>query len=294
MSEFRCKDSGGDIMNNELYNSFEQHLDDEPVSISDTGFSLDQIVDCNGNSFDEHYLYYNREKASNISKRDLRNHTWMMRDDNGRLPRTGIYSMPEELFGFDKKLPSEMAKSLNRKFGNVQYIQYGDYIYWIYCIRSIHIYDFKFIGTNMTRKMLHAILESNGYRMGYLHKSIDRKDVETWYHPDKLYLATFEIDQETNMLERKSVYYKKFEHRRMTYTDKTFALFDKRQFVNVPLIDEYGCDSLGWSKYVNCTSYLETTSYMKEGLTKQDFDFDKEYFDREYYDEMLVNCFNKE
>ena len=240
---------------------------------------------------DDIYLYYGRERISNIDKFELTNHTFKTRL-NCKLPKCGQYCMPEELFD---KIGVEYATKLNKMFRNVQYIAIGDILYWIYCFDMDGLYSFSFIGDNMSAALTERLLISKGYRLGFkracdANGSRLSKTVGVWFHPESLLLIVLKVPKYGFFITDRCLYYRKFESDKITFETKYVSITDDI-IIRVPLIDSYrnNVEDLAWTEIVDISVDEDESDFI---MTWADYDANCLFFERGDYKLMLEIMFN--
>lgn len=284
-------------------------------------------IDCNGRAFGKTVLYYGVEDLDKIDELKFRNHIWKSRAVNGDIPKFGNYITAEELgqkmYDIDKD-PRHLTE-LNINFRNVQYVQCGNKIFWIYCFDPGNIYLFRFIGKNLSPKMLENLLSSVGFKLGYIHHPSkpepEGSHVDVWYNPRRMIVLVFYFDEFNNIVKKKT-YFKRFDSTHIVKTSDTTCVFERaNKFMYVPLMDigEYDRsmsirEVVPWTRIIELTEQIHDTSgidsmHWEEGeggykysfidsgyLTTAEYEEDIKdpRFDSSNYDEMLTVIFNKD
>lgn len=250
-----------------------------------------KIKDCKERDLDDIYLYYGREKLSNIDKDALHNHLYKTRV-NHKLPKLGTYCMPEELFEF---IGEEHSNKINKMFRNVQYIIINDKLYWIYCLDINGLYDFSFIGDNMSIYMARSILTSNGYELGFKRKNNSdgtplSKIVEVWFNPLTLMVVVLKTPVNNFVITNRSLYYRKFEGDEVECNNKYTSL-NQDIIIRVPFTDSYCEDDkyINWSSLIDMSVEEDPSDFV---LTIKDYTANTLYFNVCDYHKMLVSIFN--
>lgn len=282
-------------------------------------------IDCNGRDFGRTVLYYGVEEMDKIDEFQFRNHIWKSRAVNGDIPKFGKYitagELGQEMYNIDQDT-GHLAE-LNINFRNVQYVQCGSKIFWVYCFDPGNIYLFRFIGKNLSPKMLENLLSSIGFKLGYIHHppkpEPEGSHVDVWYNPNRMIVIVFYFDEFDNIVKKKT-YFKKFDSRHIIKTSDTTCLFERNnKFMYVPLMDigEYdrsAGDILPWTQIIELTEQIHDTSgldnihweedniegfkysFIDNGyLTTAEYEEDIKdpRFDSFNYEEMITVVFNK-
>lgn len=265
---------------------------------------MNKLVDCRDRSFEDTIVYYGYSRLCDVDFNELRNHTWKRKSENGKLPKVGRYALPEELQDAMLLDGYGNLNRINKKFRNVQYVQSGGTMYWIYCMRLSNIYRFNFIGDNISPGLVEQLMYLNNFKLGYVHKIDDSSYVDLWYNKERLYGVTFEFSD--GFLVNKRVYFKMFESNKIIITGCTTRVFNEDKYVNVPLVEEgeyekmeydmYGY--LPWSSIINMKGIADIDDdSLNRTLTERDYIIDMKFSNGRVaetdYKEMLEVLFNK-
>lgn len=252
---------------------------------------MNDILDCKKRVMDDIYLYYGKERISNIDKSKLTNHSFKMREKH-KLPKCGQYCMPEELFG---KIGIEYATKINKMFRNVQYIAVGNILYWVYCLDMEGLQDFYFIGDNVSAVISNRVLTGKGYKLGFKREYDANgyklsKAVEVWFQPESLLLIVLKIPVYHFFILNRCMYYRKFESEKITNNTKYTSITDDI-IIRIPLTDSYhdNDEVLVWPEIIDVSVDEDESGHV---MTRADYDANCLLFDQGDYKEMLEIMFN--
>lgn len=254
------------------------------------------FIDSRGRDIDDVYFYYGKINKAEVDEFELRNRIYKRRDEETKkIPKGGMYCMPEEFFTICNH---RYSTDLNKNFRNVQYLYDEDTLYWIYCLKIEHLYQFKFIGQNCSISIAKQILSINGFELGFKRKKYMQyikeeplqEIVEVYFNESSLKLLVLRTDGLN--ITGASMYFRKFENKYPSYTFVTNRLFDN-DLMCIPLIDKYEefdmGDVLYWTSIVDITADGED----KKIFYQDTYDDNNLYFDKENYERMLETIFNK-
>lgn len=249
--------------------------------------NINDQYDMHGRAFDDVIFYYGVEEVALIDEDILRNHLFKARE-KGKIPKGGLYCTPKELF----KLIGDTGHLLNINFRNVQYIENFEtkQLYWIYCLSKSNLYDFKFVGLNMTEGILDLIMDHTGFKLGFMRYSEDMKEIQVWYNPETLYMLVFHM--RNGKIYNKMAYFKRFDAQ-VQQTTNTSCVFEDYSHYNVPLVDMNKYDN-NWTSIINVMSEQEVQN-RKHNISVFDIErgLENSPIIQEDYDEMLRLLFNK-
>lgn len=259
---------------------------------------MEQLLDCRGRDFDSTIIYYGYLSKDLPEEYEIRNHTWKAKS-NGKTPRNGVYCTPQEFYE-ELEVNGGSGTSislLNINFRNVQYIYSGEYIYWVYCLKSLNLYKFKFIGDNITSGVLKELMSISGFELGYIHTfyptrcDTDHWCTEVWYNPQKLYIATFTFASGIKGFVDHMIYFKKFESDDIIRSSNTSDIITPSDYINVP-IKTITC--LDKDNIIKSWSNIIQTEPGSVTLDIYDLECDSknQRFSWHNYNEMLKKLFN--